>query len=220
MKGGLTRNQVMVGGADRSGVPAGCSDAIVAAPARDGLLRYEPREVVATPNGPRERKVAFPAGSPAKVPSGLQMIELRARRKEAGALFTADQHAAAQAYEQVAELVARGGLRCSSLEASGGGGRAGGVDMADQVMITMQRWRRMNAAIPNGAALAPRGLRAHAGRRTITVRHLLRAALLDRAALVDVLERHGWPRQSRHVVALQAALAGALDAIYRADAQM
>lgn len=126
--------------------------------------------------------------------------------------FTVGQVQAGRDYAALSERCAASGVKCSSLEASVGGG---GGCREEAVLHDLRRLRAMRARIGEGLAKEVRRLRpsAHGGvkRRAIRVRGLVDAVCLDGRTLNGVLRAHGWTKNRVVYGALQAALCGALD---------
>lgn len=191
--------------------PPICSTAIPVAPARGAMAVFRDVETVMTPNGPRQRLADIPTGAAARVASALDLIELAARGRERGALFTPAQHAAAAEYEALFERVNSGRVKCSSLQAGAGGG-AGTV--IDAIVDDIARLRAMDARIGRAPVLSPRDATAMPGRSSVRTNDLMRWAIVGRKPLSRLLLARGWACQSRYLKTLRTGLAGVLDAIY------
>lgn len=212
--------------ARRMGAPAavqdldGCSEEVRVTAAWGDVVAHQPRVFRVTPRGAVLVPEPMPAGRPARVLGGLEAVEARvsralrdveARSRREGPLFEARHHVAALRYAELVEDVGRGRVKCSNLEASGGGG---GLGVTDAMIARLQALRRMHGRLAECRGLAARGALAAPNRRSIPARDLLDAVVVDRVPLGDVLAAFGWPRESRHARRLHAALVEGLEAIY------
>jgi hypothetical protein len=174
-------------------------------------------EVELTDSGPRARRQTRDGFHAARVVSPLEFMELQSRRRLKGQyqpLFTNRQHVAASDYAALFERVNGGRVKCSNLEATGGGSDGGGF--MDALVDDGQRLRRMHAAIGSGSALfnASPSARSDQGRRRIGVLDVVDRFCVHRASAKDVLVAFGWSPQTRYRNAIRQALCVALDGLY------
>lgn len=192
--------------------PDACSDAVVGAPAQRPLDPWAEREIVQTPNGPRERRVQYAGGAPARVRSPLRHLERIGRPRQDGApLFTEVQHEAAEAYAALAERVGADGCTMLNLTGRVGGGER---DTIEARIARRDRLEHLDALIGKGLVLDPSGVRAQPGRRPLTRLALVRRGVVEGWTLRHVL---GWARwqgnETRHRGRLIDGLRVALDAM-------
>lgn len=187
--------------------PDGLSEEVTTPEARGAVDVFEDREVRMTENGPRDSKATYRAGKPGRVRSALAEIEARSRAK--GPLFTPSQHAVAEAFEALSAKVHGGQVKCSDLEASGGG--AGAQTVTQAMIDTIRDWRAMLAVTDGVVVLRPRGVAAQEGRRTIWARAMVTAVLEEGRGIGDVLDAHGWSPNTRNQRAVVACLGQCLD---------
>lgn len=198
---------------DAAAVPAECGDAIPVAPARGPALAFTPRETVMTDNGPRLRNSGWKGRRALRRSDAFDAMRDQAARRagKAGGVppFTSAQEAAGRDYAALVERVAAAGLRCSSLEASCGGGGARAVSEA--VAQDMRRLAVLRRRIGDGVAKDV--LRPSKGglRGAIRVRALVDAVCVGGMTLAQVARAHGWAADGRVIGVLQRALAAALD---------
>ena len=197
--------------------PADCGFAIPVAPARGPVAVHRPVIAYMTADGEVERQDYRPGAAAARVVGPLEEMELAARSRGNGVAFTPSHHATACEYEALWHKVNGGGVKCSNLEASGGGG---GLSVTDEMLGSAQRLRWMDeriATLRDGSrriVLAPVGWLAQPGRLSIDAPLLVHWSLIRRKPLARLLESRGWARQSRHLKTLKLGLIASLDAIY------
>lgn len=202
--------------------PEGAGTGVHAAPARGAARVFREVQVVMTANGPRRRSTRPAEGDAIRCASALDLIEVRRRSRDAdGPIFSPAEHMAAAEYEALFHRVMSGRVKCSSLDGGTGGGDAAGV--MDAMIDSIRRLERMDARIASQFfdqrtghlhVLRAEGPAAQAGRRSIFIQDLVHWALIRREPLTALLERRGWPKQTRYLQRLQKALAQALTAIY------
>lgn len=196
------------------------SPEIIPAPARGYVEIQRPTEVLMTPSGPRVHNATADGFHPVRVEDALGGMDREARKSGTAKpdLFTGLQRDTARAYATLHERVQSAGVRCSSVEALGGGGSGGG-SFIDAVIADHARLARMQAAIGDGLVLIPRNAQAHADRprSAIRVADLVDQVCLAGRSLSAVLQAHGWGRQTPQLRTLRLALCGALDRMQRAS---
>lgn len=201
----------------RSMPPAECGPAMVAAPARgamrvvasrrmvgamsvrDGFSRMEEADLFDRME--RDARAAWEKRM-ADVPDG--------KRPAYVPVFSSGQVAMARHYRALVESHSAGGMRCSSLDSSGGGDGGGFMDAflheGDQIALLRRR-------IGTGVAMPLRRIRPseRGSRRSITDRALVDAVCLAGQTLSEVLKDHHWTVDGKHREAARTALAAALD---------
>lgn len=122
------------------------------------------------------------------------------------------QRAAGRRYAAVAEVVAAGGMKRSSLYSDAVSGTDEGRDWMDVYIGHCERLRRMHRAIGDGVGMAVRRVRpsARGTKASIADRKLVDMVCLGQSGLVPVLEAHGWVNTGRNVRVLSEALAAIL----------
>ena len=192
------------------------SPEIIPAPARGYVEIQRPTEVVMTPSGPRVRAASVDGFHPVRVEDALGGMDREARKSGSAKpdLFTGLQRDTARAYATLHERVQSAGVRCSSVEALGGGG---GGSFIDAVIADHESLRRLQAAIGDGLVLIPRNAQAHADRPRSAIRviDLVNQVCIGGMSLSAVLERCGWGRWSGNRAKLRVALCAALDRMQR-----
>lgn len=205
----------------RAARPDGVGEGISpCAPARGPAKLFRPEEVVKTEAGAMRFRRMTEAGAHAlRMADAFDVMEEQAarraksRNRDAEPLFTAAQVEAGRAFAEVYEFVAKGGVKCASLEGRTGGG--GHREFMDIYAAACERHRRMVAAIGTGWAIEPKRAAPHGDRRrairSLTLVHMV---CVQQLGLTDVLARFGWSRSQKVRDGLRAALADSLDAIY------
>lgn len=124
--------------------------------------------------------------------------------------FSSGQVAMARRYRALVESHSAGGMKCSTLDGSGGGDGAGFMDAylaeGDELL---RLWR----AIGPGVAMPLRRVRpsARGSRISIKDRALVDAVCLAGRSISEVLRAHGWADKGEYRAAARVALAAALD---------
>lgn len=201
-------------------VPAGCSDKIIAAPARGDLSPFDPMEMVALGDGKaRVEHMGYRGRSGARVRDVFDTMTDQAQRshaakgKKGGAFvppFTHGQVFAARDYAALTERCNASGVKCSSLEslrqASIGGDREAAV------FRDFAKLRALHRRIGDGLAKEVRRIRPDGRKRqAIYVRRLVDLVCLGNMALGDVLKKHGWAVDQDSRDRLRASLCSALN---------
>lgn len=219
-------------------VPEGCSDDIHASPARGPVRVFTPMKYYPSGDDEWELKPSGELGADgAPVKSiirsdAFDVMMHRARVSHRGsevsfvAPFTPGQIAMARDYRNLFERHASAGVRCSSVEASGGGGTGG--SFIDAVLRDREMLERIHQRIGDGIALEvkrQRKRRKHVGtimgdlpkgsiapqRVSISIRRLVDLVCLEDLTLSEVLAKCGWAKHGGSVSTLRCALAQALD---------
>lgn len=202
--------------------PDGVGDGVSpCAPARGPAMLFRPEEVVKTDAGNfRFRRMTQPGGHALRMADAFDVMEEQAarraksRNRDHAPLFTVSQIEAGRSFAAVYEFVAKGGVKCASLEGRAGG-RGGHREFMDVYAAACERHRRMIEAIGPGWAIEPKRAAPHGDRRrAIRSRVLVHMVCVQQLSLSDVLARFGWSRSQKVRDALRAALADSLDAIY------
>lgn len=200
-------------------LPEGVGEAIVRhAPARGPVEVFEPREMAITEAGNlRERRSGWLGQKALRRADAFAVMQAQCARRWKGdgavpALFTAAQLHAGRTYGALVERHAAAGMRCSSVEASLGGG---GGCYIDALVAEADRLARMREAIGPGYALDPGAAAPHRDRRRpVRVRVLVDAVCVEDRTLSDVMAAHGWARKGQTRERLRTALCAALDRLY------
>lgn len=184
--------------------PPMASGEIVAAPARGPQVVAPQFETVQTASGPRVRRATQDGFHPVRCADAFDRMALQYRRAGGrGALFTVAQVEAGRAYAALAERVASEGVRCTSIEAVGGGG-GGGRDWMDGVLQRSRRLDRMRAAIRD----------VRDGQAAGAVRDLVDAVCLQGRTVGDAMVARGRSAAWRDRAQAMAALCAALDRVH------
>ncbi len=124
--------------------------------------------------------------------------------------FSSGQVAMARRYRALVESHSAGGVKCSTLDGSGGGDGGG---FMDAYLAEGDELRRLWRAIGPGVAMALRRLRpsARGSRISIKDRALVDAVCLAGRSISEVLRAHGWADKGEYRAAARVALAAALD---------
>lgn len=208
-------------------IPDACGPDIAPAPARGAFRTFRPIEIV-----PGSAGTARPAGyrgpGEASFRAAIQRADIfdamieearkrhAAIREEAGPFvppFSPGQVQIARDYRDLTERHAAGGMKCSSLEATG---RAGGQgEFMDAYASEGLRLKAMISRIGSGASLHVRRMRpirrGEMARGTILDRTLVDMVCLGQCSLTQVLHAHGWKAYGKTREALRRALADCLD---------
>ncbi|WP_322889322.1 MULTISPECIES: hypothetical protein [unclassified Yoonia] len=200
----------------RSARPDGCGPEIVdVAPARGPVQRFQPREVVMTEAGNvRVTRSGHNGHDALRRGDAFDVMMEKARGragKDAPPLFTAGQISAGRDYAALHERCAAAGVRCSSVEALGGGGGQG--SFIDAVIRDSRRLAALDRSVGNEVVLSPRGAQAQAdrGRRVVRASDLVLAVCVENLTISQTLNRYGWPRTPAAVKAARTGLCAALD---------
>lgn len=126
--------------------------------------------------------------------------------------FSPGQIAMARHYRDLVERHSAGGVRCSSIEAQGGGGATGG-DFMDAYLREGEELARLRARIGTGAAMVLRRIRPskRGSKATVLDRTLVDMVALSGMTLSEVLRAHGWSDDGKHRQLLRVALSAVLD---------
>lgn len=196
-------------------VPVECGSDIREAPARGPVRVFD--HMASYPKGEDGFELK-PAGhdgrkTMARADAFDVMQAQRDRRSggKAGRMFTHSQIAMGRQYATLVERHESAGVKCSSVESSGGGGD--GAGFMDAVLADAQAIDRMRARIGDGSAVVVRRHRPskRGARATITDRRLVDMVCVEGRTLTDVLRSHGWTVRADLVRDLTKALADALD---------
>lgn len=200
----------------RSTRPDGCGSEIVdISPARGPVRRFQPREVVMTEAGHvRVTRAGHNGNDALRRGDAFDVMQEKARGRagrDADELFTAGQVSAGRDYAALYERCAAAGVKCSSVEALGGGGGQG--SFIDAVIRDSRRLAYLDMAVGDEVVLSPRGVQAHAdrGRKIMRSTDLIRGVCIEGLTISQMLHRFGWPRGTATVNKTKAALCAALD---------
>lgn len=131
--------------------------------------------------------------------------------------FTPGQIQMGQHYAMLVERYDAGGMKCTAIGGSTGGGSGG--DFMDAYLRVGDELRFIRSCIGTGQAMAVRRVRPSGRggdavpRRGITDRALIDMVCLGGMDMTAVLEAHGWKEQTKHRQALRLALASCLDRV-------
>lgn len=202
----------------RATAPASCGpDIVPMAPGRGAVRRFQPGQAVITEAGHVRVTRAGHLGRDALARADafdVMLAQSARRRPSDGAnakpLFTTGQIMAGRDYAVLAERYDAAGVRCSSVEALGGGGQGSFIDA---VIQDGRRLAWMRDKIGDAVVLSPRGAAAHSdrGRRIIRTRHIVDAVCIEGLTISQLLQSCGWPRTKARVNEIRQALAAALD---------
>jgi len=152
----------------------------------------------------------------------LQIMVEQARRthvKRVGSMdgfvapFTPGQIQMGQRYATLVERHAAGGMKCTAIGRTGGGGQGG--DFMDTFVAEGREIDLIRRRIGTGQAMIVRRVRpSDRGTKSgITDRRLVDMVCLEGADLTEVLRAHGWDKQVKQRQVLREALAAVLDRI-------
>lgn len=194
-------------------VPEECGPAIPIAPARGPVRSFTATKLypdgedgyTAKRSGHMGRKTLQRADS-------FDVMTEQSKRNAKAPPFTPGQVSMGRYYRDLVERHACAGMRCASLEAvSGGGGGSG--EFMDAVLRDKERIAVLQRRIGDKAAMSVRRIRpSNSGSRSLILdRRLVDMVCLKDKTLTDVLEAHGWKKQTKFIQSLRIALGGALD---------
>lgn len=194
-------------------VPETCGPAIPVAPARGPVRVFTATALY--PKGTEEfemKPAGFRGRQTMAVADAFDVMAARARSNGKGDPFTPGQVAMGRHYAALVESHSAGGVKCSSIEGTGGGTGNGG-DFMDAYLREGQELAAIRRKIGTGAAMVVRRQRPskRGSRRTITDRALVDLVCVGGKTLAEVLDAHGWAKKGEAVAALRIALADALD---------
>ena len=195
--------------------PAACGRDVHAAPARGPYLVTNPMGMV--PKGADDweaQPVAFRGRSVLQRADVFDGMNAKAKAR-GGDLFTEGQMWVARRYRALVEGRAAGGVKCSSMGGSGGGGD-GARDFMDNYIADGEALALLIARIGMGAAMEVRRVRPSARGDGVKAGLIRDRALVDMICLRDmtpsvVLKRHGWGSDGQYRKMVRVALAAALD---------
>lgn len=194
--------------------PDGCGSEIVdVAPGRGPVRRFQPREAVRTASGQVRVARAGHNGNDALARADafdVMQQQSSRRKKDAGALFTPGQISAGRDYAALYERCASAGVRCSSVEATGGGGQGSWIDA---VIRDSRRLAALDRAIGSAVVLSPRDAQAHAdrGRKIMRTSDLVAGVCVEGRTISQMLQSFGWCRSPFIRKKTMGALCAALD---------
>lgn len=204
------QEQVRVDAVKASGsVPDVCGDAIPDAPARGPVRVFEVQAMCSDGVGGWERQpVGYRGRKTMQLADAFDVMEAKAQRR----LFSVGQKAIGRRYRDLVERHSAAGVKCSSIEAMGGGSGSGG-DFMDVVLLCGEEIDLLRRQIGAGVAKELRVLRpsVRGSRISIMDRRLVDAVCIEGLTLSDVLRSHGWSVHGEIRVALRSALGNALD---------
>jgi hypothetical protein len=199
--------------------PERCGPDMIAQPARGPMVAVSPMGLM--PEGEAGWKVehvGYRGRDCARAADAFDVMERQARRaarkggEQQAPLFSALQVSTGRRYAMLVERHASSGMRCSSVEAHGGGSGQGG-SFIDTVIHEGNLIRAMQRAIGDGSALAIRRIRpSQRGTRAgIRDRALVDAVCLGGQTVSAVLSAHGWADKGENRASARRALCAALD---------
>ena len=181
----------------RSSRPAGCGPEIIdIAPARGPVRAFQPREVVMTDSGQvRVARSGHNGYDALQRADAFDLMMLRGKGRasaDATPMFTAGQISAGRDYAALYERCQSAGVRCSSVEALGGGGQGSYIDA---VMRDSGRLAALDRAVGTEVVLSSRGAQAHAdrGRKIVRASDLVHGVCVGGLTIGQVLRKFGWP---------------------------
>lgn len=199
----------------RSMRPDGCGSEIVdIAPARGPVRRFQPREVVMTDSGQVRVTRSGHNGKDALQRADAFDVMMQKGKGRASAdaapMFTAGQISAGRDYAALYERCAAAGIRCSSIEALGGGGQG---SYNETLSDDLSELASLDRKIGNDVVLSPRGAQAHAdrGRKVMRAHEMVVAVCVAEMTISQLLIKFGWRPTPKTRKKLSLALCGALD---------
>ncbi|AZV00332.1 hypothetical protein [Paracoccus sulfuroxidans] len=196
----------------------GCGPAIPIAPARGPQIVVTPRRMVPDAKdatGWKVEELGWRGFNAVRATDIFDDLARRAAKRKDAPPFTPGQVAVGRLYRDLVERHDAGGMRCASLEAGRGGSPSGGGEFIDAFIEEGRVIELLRRRIGHGVAMPVRRVRPSArggdGARMIHDRVLVDDICLHGRSFQSVLERHGWTKTGRNVVALQCALAACLD---------
>lgn len=201
---------------EASARPFGCGPEIVdVAPARGPVQRFQPREAVITAKGQvRVMRSGYKGHDALRRADAfdVMMTQSRRRKPDGPALFTAGQISAGRDYAALYERCAAAGVRCSSVEAQGGGS-CGQGSFIDAVIRDSRRLTALQMAIGTEVVLSPRNAQAHSdrGRRLVRIQDVVFGVCVTGQTVRQLLQSNGWSGSTALAKKTMAALCAALD---------
>lgn len=198
-------------------VPDACGPEISPAPARGGVQAVN--FVMLYPDGEggyKPQAAGFQGRKALRVTDAFDAMAVAAIKAGGRPAFNAGQVAIARHYAALHERHACAGVKCSSLEAQGGGSGNGGF--MDAVIADAQELAALRARIGGGIAKPVRRQRptVTGSRKAIFDRALVDQVCLEGRTIGEVMQAHGWACKGQLRGLLQKALANALDRMRRA----
>lgn len=197
-------------------VPVDCAGAIVDAPARGPVRAFDLLASYPKGNGESELKPAGFAGRKTmKRADVFDTMRGQAARRGGVLVLSDSQIGMGRIYRGLVDDRNAGAVRCSSLEAMGGGIGGTREGFTDHRLDMSRRIDRLRAAVGSGVAMAVRRVRPSdrggVSRRNIADLALVDAVCLDDLDISAVLRLHHWAVKGDTVRALTVALGAALD---------
>ncbi|MBU2941400.1 hypothetical protein Q4578_16775 [Shimia thalassica] len=193
----------------RSGhVPDVCGDAIPQAPARGPVRVFEARAMYPDgADGYESQPAGYRGRKTLQLADAFDVMEAQARRR----LFTKGQKLVGRHYRDLVERHGAAGVKCSSIEALGGG--SGGGDFMDAVLQDREAIDVFRRRIGGQVSLQVRKVRpsVRGARTAIADRRLVDAVCIEGLTVSDVLRAHGWSVCGETRSAVRSALADVLD---------
>ena len=194
--------------------PMGVGSEIVdIAPARGAVRRFQPKEAQITEAGNiRVTRVGYKGHDALQIADAFDLMQLQAsrRNKAVGPLFSAGQISAGRDYAALYEKVQSAGVKCSSVEALGGGGQGSFIDA---VLRDSRRLADLQRCIGSDVVLRPKRARPSqdATRRPIKASDVVREICVGGRTVSQLLQKFGWSRSPAFTKQITGALQDALD---------
>jgi hypothetical protein len=196
--------------------PEGCGSEIVdVAPGRGAVRRFQPRAVVRGASGQlRVRRDGHNGHDALARADAFDVMQQKARGrggKDAAPLFTVGQVNVGREYAALYERCAAAGVRCSSLEALGGGGGQGSYSEA--VSFDLARLAELNHLVGAAVVLSPRRSQANAdpAGKIVRASNLVHGVCVQGLTIGQLLQKFGWRPKTTRVKETRRALCDALD---------
>jgi len=186
--------------------------------ARGAFQEFTPRETIKGANGEfRSVRSGHRGHNAIRIADAFDRMQEQARRRarsrgvDVPELFTTAQIETGRVYAELVSRLRSAGLKLSCLDGSGGGGSSDGH--SEQTTHRLARLSRMEAAIGDEIALAPKRASGRE-RQVIAVRRLVHCVCIREETLSEVLTLHGWSWTKSTREPAREALRAALDRMY------
>lgn len=170
---------------DLGSVPDVVGPAPVNAPARGPVVTFSEVKAYPKGDGDFEFKAAGHAGR--RGMRRADAFDVMAARSRSGSPLSEGQVAMGRHYAQLFERHSAGGVKCSSLEASSGGGSGG--SFMDAMLRTSRELDRLRERIGDVVVLE---VRRDGARRVLMARQVVDAVALEGLTVAQLLRRDGW----------------------------
>lgn len=200
-------------------VPLDCGPDIIPAVARGPVRAVSMDQVYQRGDGELQTMAAGHKGRATLVVADVfDRMQAQASKRKSRIPLTVGQVEMARTYARAVERHEAGAIRCSSMEAHGGGSGAGSDGFTDARLASARQidlWRRR---IGNGQAMAVQRVRksdrpSKVQRISITARQLIDDVCIADMEIAKVLRRYGWQADGPTIRRCCLALGGILDAM-------